>query len=350
MPSLKDIARICGVSVTTVSKALRNYSDISMETKEKIRQVAEELEYGEFRKQKTEENRIRKSLTYNIGLIIGEQIHNPRLRYRIIEEIELFRQLIGEKGADITIINNLLSLEKRPTVQAEAVHRRVDGIACFGIENPFHKELHQLAHCALPAVSIGTVIEGMQSIVFDYNGGLKKLLVNAGGLGCMNIVCIRRERKNSPYRKLLISNEPDMQIHMESIREETPQEALISICSLKQQYHPDGMILPDMEMYEACREALGADFEPVFSHHPEPSAQYPMPVFLSALYRFPNQYVPGAQLSGANIRAAILYDERALIEEAVKSLAGQIVSPFWEIERKKIEGRIISGGSREAAL
>lgn len=350
MPSLKDIARICGVSVTTVSKALRNYSDISMETKEKIRQVAEELEYGEFRKQKTEETRIRKSLTYNIGLIIGEQIHNPCLRYRIIEEIELFRQLIGEKGADITIINNLLSPERRPTVQAEAVHRRVDGIACFGIENPFHEELHQLAHGALPAVSIGTFIEGMQSVVFDYHGGLKKLLINAGGLGCRNIVCIRRERKNSPCRKLLISNEPDMQVHVESVRAETPQEALISFYSLEKTCHPDGIILPDMEMYEACREALETGCRLPFSPPAHSSAKCPMPIFLSALYRFPNQYVPRAAHSGANIRAAILYDERTLIEEAVESLAGQIVSPFWEIERKKVEGRIISGGSREAAL
>ena len=34
MPSLKDLAKECGVSVATVSKALNNHHDIGEETKE----------------------------------------------------------------------------------------------------------------------------------------------------------------------------------------------------------------------------------------------------------------------------------------------------------------------------
>ena len=42
MVSMKDIARMCGVSVATVSKALNDYSDIGEETKKRIRQAAQE--------------------------------------------------------------------------------------------------------------------------------------------------------------------------------------------------------------------------------------------------------------------------------------------------------------------
>ncbi len=43
--TIKDIAKICGVGVSTVSRAINNHSDINQETKEKILQVAKEHNY-----------------------------------------------------------------------------------------------------------------------------------------------------------------------------------------------------------------------------------------------------------------------------------------------------------------
>ena len=43
MASLKDISKICGVSVATVSKALNDHKDIGEETKANIRRVAKEI-------------------------------------------------------------------------------------------------------------------------------------------------------------------------------------------------------------------------------------------------------------------------------------------------------------------
>ena len=45
MVSMKDIARRCGVSVATVSKALNDQPDIGKETREKIHKVAAEMGY-----------------------------------------------------------------------------------------------------------------------------------------------------------------------------------------------------------------------------------------------------------------------------------------------------------------
>ena len=45
MVSVKDIAKECGVSVATVSKALNGHSDISQATKEKVRAAAQRLGY-----------------------------------------------------------------------------------------------------------------------------------------------------------------------------------------------------------------------------------------------------------------------------------------------------------------
>lgn len=43
--TIKDIANICGVGVTTVSRAINNHPDINKETKDKIMAVIEEYNY-----------------------------------------------------------------------------------------------------------------------------------------------------------------------------------------------------------------------------------------------------------------------------------------------------------------
>ena len=69
---MKDIAEDLGVSLMTVSKALRNHTDVSEETRRRIWQRARELEY--------EPNLIARSLasnrTYLIGLIIPDMMHS----------------------------------------------------------------------------------------------------------------------------------------------------------------------------------------------------------------------------------------------------------------------------------
>ena len=45
MVSLKTIAQRCGVSTATVSKALNGHKDISKETKDRVKKVADELGY-----------------------------------------------------------------------------------------------------------------------------------------------------------------------------------------------------------------------------------------------------------------------------------------------------------------
>lgn len=44
-PTIKDIAKICGVGVSTVSRAINNHPDINSETKQKILQTIEEYGY-----------------------------------------------------------------------------------------------------------------------------------------------------------------------------------------------------------------------------------------------------------------------------------------------------------------
>ncbi|MCK9526592.1 MAG: LacI family DNA-binding transcriptional regulator, partial [Limnochordia bacterium] len=61
--TLKDVARESGYSVTTVSRALNGHSDVNIETRLEIEQVARELNYYP--------NRMAQQLKTNKANVIG---------------------------------------------------------------------------------------------------------------------------------------------------------------------------------------------------------------------------------------------------------------------------------------
>ena len=77
MPAtLKDIAKKVGLSVTTVSRALNDYPDVNPETKERIRQVAREMDYHPH----VIAQKLQKKRTDTIGFIIptaGPRFSDP---------------------------------------------------------------------------------------------------------------------------------------------------------------------------------------------------------------------------------------------------------------------------------
>ena len=70
--TIKDIAKILGISVSTVSRALKNHPDISAETKKEVQELAKKLNYTP--------NAIALSLrnkkTFLIAVIIPKIIHH----------------------------------------------------------------------------------------------------------------------------------------------------------------------------------------------------------------------------------------------------------------------------------
>jgi len=77
MPAtLKDIALRVGKSVTTVSRALNDFDDVSLETKALVLEVAEELEY----RPNTLAQRLQKRRSDTLGFIIptyGPRFSDP---------------------------------------------------------------------------------------------------------------------------------------------------------------------------------------------------------------------------------------------------------------------------------
>ncbi len=74
MVTIKDISEKCGVSVSTVSKVLNGYSEISTQTKDLVKAAAVELGYGKksvsafYKKRRTYQLGVLFSTMWNLGL------------------------------------------------------------------------------------------------------------------------------------------------------------------------------------------------------------------------------------------------------------------------------------------
>ena len=97
--TLKQIAETLGISITTVSKALKNYPDVSPKTKKMVLELAEQLHYTP----NSFAVNLRTKESKTIGLIIPEVVHHffSNVVNGIIAEAEKTATLTkGDDGFD----------------------------------------------------------------------------------------------------------------------------------------------------------------------------------------------------------------------------------------------------------
>jgi LacI family transcriptional regulator len=119
MVRLKDIARHAGVSVMTVSKALRDAQDVSTATKTRIKSLAQQFGYMPD----SSAQGLRTKTTKLFGLIIPSST-NP-IYARIVFAIE---DRAHELGYDVLLAHSLNKPEREEVCIRRMLSRRVDGL------------------------------------------------------------------------------------------------------------------------------------------------------------------------------------------------------------------------------
>jgi LacI family transcriptional regulator len=130
--TLKEIATTLGISITTVSKALKDYSDVSEKTKKAVKELAEKLNYTP----NSFAVNLRTKESKTIGLIIPEVTHHffSNIIKSIIDA--------AEKNGYLVIIlqsNESLELEKKQVDLL--INKRVDGIL-ISLSNESNNDSH----------------------------------------------------------------------------------------------------------------------------------------------------------------------------------------------------------------
>lgn len=171
MSSIKDIAKMCGVSVATVSKALNDKADIGEETKKKIKEVAREMGY--FPQYYARAIRMNKS--FNIGVLFMDEAMSGLTHDYFANILNSFKVTAESKGYDITFINSSKKLKKGKSYLEHCRYRGVDGvvIACIHFENP---EVIELLESDIPVVTVDHKFNGRIAVLSNNFVGMRQLV------------------------------------------------------------------------------------------------------------------------------------------------------------------------------
>ncbi|PYZ96393.1 LacI family transcriptional regulator [Alteribacter lacisalsi] len=162
MATIYDIAKKTGFSITTVSKALNNYTDVGEKTKKKILEAVEEMGYYP--------NSIARSLTtkksWTIGVIFVEDLGIGMNHPFFSAVIESFKKQVEGQGYDIIFLSRNIGGEEKSYLD-HALHRGVDGVIVV-CSNYKDKETNKLIESQLPSVVVDLHSE-ISSVVYSDN-------------------------------------------------------------------------------------------------------------------------------------------------------------------------------------
>lgn len=175
MSTIKDVARLAGVSPSTVSRALSNHVFVEEETRQKVLKAVTELDYHPNMIARG----LKKGKTYILGFMVPDI--NSLFYPMIMNAIERYA---SQKGYSLILMNNDESLEKEKRALQSVASRGVDGILCMSVEDEIgHLEAFQ-AEQKIPVVLVNRVAgKNMSSVsVDDEHGGylMTKYLLDHG--------------------------------------------------------------------------------------------------------------------------------------------------------------------------
>ncbi|NOZ71223.1 MAG: LacI family transcriptional regulator [Chloroflexi bacterium] len=184
--TIKDIARETGKSITTVSRALNDYDDVSPETKSLVRRVAAEMGYTP----NLWAQRLQKQRTETVGLILptmGPRLGDP-----------FFGQLIagvgdkaGEYGYDL-LVSTLPPGENEVEIYKKKVQsRQLDGVIVVRTRR-HDARIEYLRAADIPFVVFGRTEGELDYPYVDEDGaaGMRAIVEHLIRAGHRRIACI----------------------------------------------------------------------------------------------------------------------------------------------------------------
>jgi LacI family transcriptional regulator len=162
MVTMKDVAREVGLSVTTVSRALNDYDDVSDATKSRIREAARRLDYHPNILARSLQN----SRANAIGLMIPRVLHRTYDAFWL-EFIGGVAETCAARGVDLL----MAATDDQPgqSFRRVARGRRVDGMILCDVRRQDPRVAYLKMH-GLPFVSFGRTIENMDYSYIDVDG------------------------------------------------------------------------------------------------------------------------------------------------------------------------------------
>ncbi len=189
MATLKDVAKLANVDISTVSRALNNTSYVHPDTKERIMAAVKKLSY----KPNILAKGLRKGKSNTIAIVI------PKLSFTIFSEVV---SGIEEKARDLGYAALIVNTGNDKNVEKDALNRLrnnfVDGliIAGTGLNNRLIRDIHT----DIPVVQVIREPDNrISSVVVDYVDIGYQSVMHLFRKGCTHIGLINGPMKIKPY-------------------------------------------------------------------------------------------------------------------------------------------------------
>jgi DNA-binding LacI/PurR family transcriptional regulator len=159
--TIKDIARILGISASTVSRALKDHPDINVDTKKAVNELAGKLKY----RPNAVALSLKNSRSYTIGIMIPEIVH-----YFFSSVISGIEDVASKKGFTVIICQSNESFEREVANARTLLSHRVDGIlVSISKETKTFDHLLDLQEGGIPLVFFDRIAPevGADQVVID---------------------------------------------------------------------------------------------------------------------------------------------------------------------------------------
>ena len=171
----KDISAILGVSVATVSKALKGYSDVSEKTRRKVLQTAEAIDYR-YGGWNCAERPSKKCGAVGI-MTSGFEKESPASPFLKSMVLGMMEEAI-RKERDVVVMDGKSEPGQLSRV-GKIVTRRVDGVCILLEEREIYKGRYaDLLESRIPVVSVEVPVAGHTSVCTDFRENTHILLMH----------------------------------------------------------------------------------------------------------------------------------------------------------------------------
>ncbi len=173
--TLADVAQACGISASTVSRALSDPEKVNAQTRERIRRTAREMGYSP--------NSVARSLSIGrtgmLGLIVPD-IANPFFP-PIIKAVQ---SRAGQKESAVLLVDTDEHASDELD-RARTLSKQVDGLILISPRTPA-EQLGEFVALA-PVVFVNRRVDGAASVVIDSSDGIEQAVQHLAAMGHRNI-------------------------------------------------------------------------------------------------------------------------------------------------------------------
>lgn len=196
MTTIKDISKRSGFSVSTVSKALNNSSEIGEDTTAIIKKIALEMGYlpnAAARLLKTNKS-------FNVGILFIDEMQSGLGHEYFSAVIDSFKVEVESLGYDITFISTNIGNMKM-SYYDHCKYRHIDGVVIASVDFNDQRVI-DLIQSEIPVVTIDHIFNECTAILSDNLAGVQDLVNYIFNKGHRKIAYIHGEDTSVTQRRI----------------------------------------------------------------------------------------------------------------------------------------------------